>query len=169
MTKQHAELMAAMVEYDRGDPLRIQHLVKVYTFCTLIGLQEGLAPQTLNTLQTAAIVHDIGIHLSEKKYGRNTGKYQEIEGPAEAEKLLRHMGGYTEEEIARVCFLVAHHHTFNAVDGIDYQILLEADFLVNAFEKSMPRESVETFEHRVFKTETGKKLLEQTFLSERAE
>ena len=36
--------------------------------------------------------------------------------------------------VNRIIFLVAHHHTFQEVDGIDYQILLEADYLVNADE-----------------------------------
>lgn len=31
----------------------------------------------------------------------------------------------------RVSYLVGHHHTYDHIDGMDYQILVEADFLVN--------------------------------------
>ena len=33
--------------------------------------------------------------------------------------------------IRRVEYLVGHHHTYKDIDGLDYQILVEADFLVN--------------------------------------
>ena len=33
---------------------------------------------------------------------------------------------------------MTHHHTYTGVDGIDYQILLEADYLVNADESHYP-------------------------------
>ena len=39
--------------------------------------------------------------------------------------------GYDKKIIERVSYLVAHHHTYNEIDDVDYQILVEADFLVN--------------------------------------
>ena len=44
-----------------------------------------LDEKTYKTLKLAAIVHDIGIHKAEKKYGQCGGKLQEKEGPPEAE------------------------------------------------------------------------------------
>ena len=38
--------------------------------------------------QTAALTHDIGIHVCEEKYGNCNGKLQEKEGPAIAKKLF---------------------------------------------------------------------------------
>lgn len=35
---------------------------------------------------------------------------------------------YDKDIIERVCYLVGHHHTYNSIDGMDYQILVEADF-----------------------------------------
>ena len=32
----------------------------------------------------------------------------------------------------RIAFLISHHHTIDQIDGMDYQILIEADYLVNA-------------------------------------
>ena len=63
-----------MMEYDHGDVPRIQHFVKVYEFARMIGLMEGLDSKTQFTLESAAVVHDIGIHISEQKYGSSSGK-----------------------------------------------------------------------------------------------
>lgn len=152
-----------MVEYDKGDAPRIQHFMKVHDFAVTIAQLENVDEETLFILETAAILHDIGIHVSEQKYGNCNGKHQEEEGPAEARKLLTQVGGYTEAQTERVCFLIAHHHTYRNVEGIDLQILLEADFLVNAFEDHIAPEGIETFERKVFKTQTGKHLLETMF------
>ena len=100
----------------------------VYMFAALIGKMEGLPPEQQEILEIAAILHDIGIIPAEKKYGFNNGKLQEQEGPAYARALLQEAGGYPPELIDRVCFLIAHHHTYEGVDGPDWQILLEADF-----------------------------------------
>ena len=103
------DLMVAMMVYDQGDTKRIQHFVKVYEFARMIGIMENLDEKTQFILESAAIVHDIGIHISEQKYGSSSGKYQEIEGPAEAEKLLAELG-YPTDVTERVCYLVGHHH-----------------------------------------------------------
>lgn len=160
MKKQHARLMAAMVEYDRGDAARIQHFVKVHDFATTIGKLEGVDKKTMFVLETAAILHDIGIHKSESLYGDCNGKHQEELGPAEALSLMQNVGGYTAEQMDRVCFLISRHHTYTGVDGIDWQILLEADFLVNSFEDKLSADAITRFKEKVFKTETGKRLLD---------
>ena len=160
MDKQHARLMAAMVEYDRGDAKRIQHFVKVHDFAATIGQLEGVDDDTMFVLETTAILHDIGIHESERLYGNCNGKHQEELGPDEARRLMARVGGYSEGQTARVCHLIGHHHTYTGVDGMDWQILLEADFLVNSFEDELSMDAVRHFEAKVFKTESGKRLLE---------
>ena len=66
--------------------------------------------------------------------------------------------GLAAEDVERICYLVGHHHTYDQVDGMDYQILLEADFLVNIYEDGLSREAANRALERVFKTEAGKKL-----------
>ena len=46
---------------------------------------------------------------------------------------------------------------------MDYQILLEADFLVNAGEQEKYRKMVGEYRKKVFKTKTGIDLLEKMF------
>lgn len=82
-------LCVRAIHYDEGDPKRIQHLIKVHYFARLIGMCEQVAPEVLFILEAAAIVHDIGIHVCEKKYGACDGKHQELEGPAVAKKICR--------------------------------------------------------------------------------
>ncbi len=150
-------LLTAMMEYDRGDAPRIQHFIKVYEFARIIGKLEKLDEHTQLILESAAIVHDIGIHVAEQKYGSSNGKYQEIEGPAEAEKLLKVLG-WPSDVTERVSYLVGHHHTYRNMDGLDYQILVEADFLVNLYEDDISPAGQKHAYEKIFKTESGKLL-----------
>lgn len=160
---EHTNVIHEMILFDRGDARRIQHFLKVYQFAALIGKLEGLSPEQQEILEIAAILHDIGIIPSEKKYGISNGKLQEQEGPAYARELLNRIDGYGQEFIDRVCFLIAHHHTYEGVDGLDWQILLEADFLVNSFEKNMPEEAIKKFRASVFRTKSGIALLNNQY------
>ena len=155
-------LIAQAIAFDRGDARRIHHFLKVYAYADTIGRLEGLPDDVQETLAAAAILHDIGIHAAEEKYGSSSGKYQELEGPAPARRILSSLG-CDEGRIDRVCYLIAHHHTYDGVDGMDYQILLEADFLVNAYEDNLTKEAICTFCRKVFRTESGIRLLRQTF------
>ncbi len=157
------ELIIKMTEFNAGDPKRIQHFIKVYEFAHVIAVQEGLDEQTRRILDIASIMHDIGIRPSEEKYGRCDGKLQEQEGPAYAREMLTDFPEVTANETERVCYLIAHHHTYENVDGMDYRILLEADFLVNAMEDNLKKESIVNFRNKVFETGTGKHLLDTMF------
>ncbi len=80
---------------------------------------------------------------------------------------MEHLGGYTDEQIKRVCYLIGHHHTYHDIDGLDYQILVEADFLVNIYEDNIPADHAKIVRGKIFRTATGKKLLDEMFLHER--
>jgi len=159
----HAKLIAAMVEYEKGVPHRIQHFLKVYGFAKTIGELENLDNDSRFILETAAIVHDIGIKPALEKYGSSAGKYQEELGGSPARNLLGGLG-FDESVVDRIVFLVEHHHTYTGVVGLDWQILLEADFLVNMFEEEMTADAVKSAYDKVFKTETGKRLCEEMYL-----
>ena len=152
------EAIRAMIGWERGEPHRIQHFLKVHSFCRYIGQEEGVAGEELERLELAGVVHDIGIRPAEEKFGKHDGPIQEREGVEPARQLLRGIG---LEEAAAECiaFLVGHHHTLTGVDGIDWQILLEADFLVNSQENAMPLSAIRRAEETFFRTESGKWLL----------
>lgn len=154
-----------MIKYYAGDVKRINHFMKVHGFAKVIGEGENLDENTMFILETAAYVHDIGIKMSEQKYNSSAGQYQEELGPAEAEKMLKKLG-FDEDVIKRVSYLVGHHHTYSNIDGIDYQILIEADFIVNIFEDEIEADSIKSIREKIFKTETGKKILDNMYNTE---
>jgi HD superfamily phosphodiesterase len=151
-----------MITYFQGDPKRIQHFMKVHSFARTIGLNEGLMEDVQYLLEVAAITHDIGIKLSEEKFGSSDGKYQEQEGPAEAEKLLKEIG-YDEEFIDKVCFIIAHHHTYKGIDNAPHRILVEADFLVNIYEEHISMELAKNVKEKIFRTKSGIKIFEEMY------
>ena len=81
-----AQLMRAMIKYDGGDAPLIQHFVKVHDFARMIAIAEGMTGEDLFVLEAAAILHDVGIHVSQARYGNCDGKHQEELGPDEATK-----------------------------------------------------------------------------------
>ena len=151
-----------MIELYHGDAKRIQHFCKVHSYAKLIAEMENVDAETLFILETAALTHDIGIHLCEEKYGNSNGKLQEKEGPAIAEKLFADLG-FSKEVSERVQYLIAHHHTYNNIDGIDYQILVEADFLVNMYEDELSEETMQNAYRNIFRTEAGKKICREMY------
>lgn len=156
------DLYMKMMEYYGGDPARLQHFVKVHSFSRIIGIKEGLSGKEQLILEAAAYVHDIGIKPAEEKYGSSAGPYQEKEGPAVAEAMLGELG-FAEDVISRVSYLVGHHHTYKNIDGMDYQILVEADFLVNLFEDHVSEVGICHAYASIFKTETGKKICREMY------
>lgn len=158
----HEKLITAAIEYDRGDPKRIQHFIKVHSFAKLIGICEGLSDDTMKVLETAAILHDIGIHEGERLYGRNDGQIQQELGPGIAAHIMDTVGGYDDVK-ERVMYLIAHHHTYTGIDGKDLQILIEADFIVNLYEDSASPDAVKSAYESIFVTESGKRVFKDCF------
>lgn len=156
------KLHLAMINLYQGDSKRIQHFCKVHSYAKLIGEMENVDKDTLFILEAAALTHDIGIHLCEEKYGNCDGKLQEKEGPDIAKKLLADLG-FEDAVSDRVQYLIAHHHTYTNIDCIDYQILVEADFLVNMYEDSLPIDAIETAYNKIFRTESGKRICKEMF------
>ncbi len=161
MDREH-KLLERMTDWYSGDPARIQHFIKVYTFAKEIAYGEGLDEAQTELIGAAALVHDIGIKIAEEKYGRCEGPLQEKEGAPEAEKMLLETG-YPANVAERVSYLVGHHHTYTDIDGIDYRILVEADFLVNLFEDKSEEKTVRSVLRKIFVTRTGRNLCRTMF------
>ena len=143
----NGELIGEMIAWESGCPRRIDHFLKVYGLAKAIASREQLSSTTMNLVETAAILHDIGIRPSLEKYGTSTGPQDDA-------------------FIERVCWLIGHHHTYQDVHDIDHQILIEADFLVNLEEKKAPQEQILRVLEDHFKTATGKQFLHQMLLAQ---
>lgn len=155
-------LIYEMTKFFTGQPHRVQHFMKVYVYSAMIGRSENLNEEEQRILETAAIVHDIGIKPSEEKYGDCIGKHQEEMGPPCARKMLEKLG-YDEKCIKRVEYLIGHHHKYTNIDGKDYQILVEADFIVNMLEDNIPQKSIIETINRIFKTKLGTDLCREMY------
>ena len=156
------KLHFAMIRLYSGDVKRIQHFCKVHSYAKLIAEMENMDADTLFILEAAALTHDIGMHYCEEKYGSCNGKLQEKEGPAIAKRLLVELD-FEEQVSERVQYLIAHHHTYDDIDGMDYQILVEADFLVNLYEDGLSKEEIEYTYKKIFRTDSGKRLCREMF------
>lgn len=155
-------IVPLMIQYYGGDPKRIQHFMKVYAFARAICEEEGITGEIAEIIEVASLVHDIGIKLTDEKYTAAGTASQELEGPQLSDMLLLNIG-YDREMVSRVHYLVAHHHTYDDIDAMDYQVLVEADFLVNAFDDRLDKESIKIVRDTVFKTNAGKKYITDMF------
>lgn len=157
-----SNIMSKMIEYFNGDVRRINHAVKVHSFAKTIGELEGVPKEKLEILEVASILHDIGIKESERKYSSSAAKYQELEGPPVACDILQSFE-VSKDFMDRVSYLIGNHHTHSRIDDIDFQILIEADFIVNIFEDSIKKEQIEIIGQKYFKTNTGKAFIESMY------
>ena len=154
-----------MIDFYKGNHHDINHFLKVWAMAKTIGELEGLDGHTQEVLELAAVIHDIACPLCREKYGDADGKHQELESPPLVEAFFAEFP-VDRADVARISWLAAHHHTYTEIGGIDHQILLEADYLVNADEHGYSRAGVENFRQRVFRTAAGTRLLNSIYLRE---
>ena len=157
-----AQVMEKMIAYSEGNIHDIDHLIRVWTYAKTIGELEGLDTNTQYILEVAAITHDIACPLCRQKYGNTNGRHQEEEGARLVKAFLSDCV-MRAEQIDRIAYLIGHHHTFHDIDGMDYQILIEADYIANASENGYSRENVTNFMKKIMKTESGKRLTKAVF------
>lgn len=140
-----------------ADTRRINHALKVLAFAEQImdGEKTGRAMRHIVTV--TAILHDAGIKVAEEKYHSSAGPYQEQEGPPVARAIMRR-AGEDEAVIDRVCYIIGGHHTPGKNDGLDFQIIWEADLLVNIEEDGLTgdKDKLRRIIAKNFKTATGK-------------
>lgn len=153
-----AAAIQKMILFYDGSVHDIEHFMKVWGYAKAIGELEHLDPHAQRTLELAAIAHDIACPLCREKYGSTAGPYQQTEGVPLTRDFYADFG-LPAEQLERICYLVGHHHTFENIEGADYQILVEADFIVNASESGMSKQAIAAFCQNVFRTDTGKSLL----------
>ena len=157
-----SQIMEKMISCSNGNIHDIEHLTHVWTYAKTIGELEELDGETQFILEVSAITHDIACPLCREKYGSASGKRQEEEGPALVRDFLADTD-MTPAQIERVAYLVGHHHTLHDIDGLDYQILIEADYIVNACEGGYDKETVRAFMEKFMRTGSGRRLARAVF------
>ena len=141
----------------------IEHTLKVLARAKQIC--EGERIDDAFILQVAilgSIFHDIGIPDAVTKHTSMEAPYQEQEGPPVARRLMGEEG-VRPDILERVCYIVGYHHTADKVDGLDFQVIWEADFIVNIDEGNIVLEpgEVERSVDENLKTETARVLIRE--------
>jgi HD superfamily phosphodiesterase len=152
-----------MISYNSPDVKRINHTLKVFAFASYMANCENCDDKTKTIISLASILHDIGIREAEKIYNSAAGKYQEELGPKIAQELIGDLQ-IPDEIKSRVYYLIASHHSYDKIDAKDFQILVEADFLVNIFEDEMNLAAITSIKNKIFKTNSGILLLNSMYL-----
>nr|WP_271716052.1 HD domain-containing protein [Anaeromicropila herbilytica] len=159
------DISRCLIEYFENDVRRINHAMKVASFARSIALEERVSEKELLIIEICGYLHDVGIKLAEEKYQSSSGKLQEELGPDIVKTLLNNLN-IEDDILARICYIIGNHHSYNKIDGIDFQILVEADFIVNIYEDNVLKREVEEVNQRIFRTITGKSYLKHLYLSE---
>jgi Rrf2 family protein len=158
------KLIYEMRQIFKGDTRRIEHAFKVLDYAEQIHLTEGGNPFII---KAAAVLHDIGIPVSIRKYGSSAGKYQEIEGPPIAQKILSKYK-IPSDRIDHICKIIANHHTARNIDTTEFKIIWDADWLVNLPEElpNANEKKLKSVIKRIFKTKAGYSLARKLFLNQ---
>ena len=82
-----------------------------------------------------ALLHDVGIKVSEEQHGYNNGRTQEEYGPPVAEKLLASIG-FPLEKIEIVKQIIGNHHSPSRYGYPELAVLKKADQIVNRDEEA---------------------------------
>jgi hypothetical protein len=142
-----------MIRYFGKDASLINHTLKVYGFACAIAEEESVSKELGIVVRLAALLHDIGVPEAVRKHQSAAGNFQEMEGPIVAKQILGER--YPRDIVERVLYLVGNHHSYSRIDGTDFQILVEADFLVNLDEAKSSRDEALRIGEKYFKTHTG--------------
>ena len=155
-------LMKAMEAYFNGDTKRINHARKVTEYAgELLAGEKG----DYSIVIGASVLHDIGIHQAEKKYGSTSGKYQEIEGPPIARRILAGLG-FEGNQIDEICEIIAHHHSPGKITTNNFAILYDADWLVNLRDEYSIQDTAKLSNiiEKVFLTPSGRAKAREIYL-----
>ncbi len=166
MNTSKESLLQAMEAYFQTDTRRINHARWVTEYAEELLSREG---GDYLVVIGAAVLHDIGIHQAEKKYGSTAGKYQEKEGPPIARRILTE-SGFQPEKIEEICEIIAHHHSPGKITTHNFGILYDADWLVNLRDEYdiQDRGKLNGIVERVFLTLSGKAMAREIYLSAEA-
>jgi len=156
-----------MKEHFGSDERRINHALKVLAVAEMIMNGEQVKEITRDVVTVTALLHDVGIKAAEQKYNSSAGPYQEIEGPPIVRDIMERLGS-PSEIIDRVVYIVGGHHTASKNDGLDFQIIWEADLMVNIEEDGLNErpEKLPAIISKNFETSTGRQLAMERYCEE---
>lgn len=156
-------LISEMTKVFGSDVRRINHAMAVLWHAQRIRAAEG---GDALVVDAAAILHDIGIHEAERKHGSAAGKYQELEGPPIASKILEKLG-IAGDRAEHICCIVGNHHSARDIDSAEFSCIWDADWIVNIPEEcsGMAGDKLASFIDKIMRTRTGRETARGLYLS----
>jgi HD superfamily phosphodiesterase len=127
-----SHIIRVLIEFFGTDNQRIEHALRVLYHAEKI--MEDNESCDSEIVIASALLHDVGIKISEERLGQNTGKTQEEFGPPAAEELLRAIE-FPADKIEKIKEIIGNHHSPSRYDYIELEILKQADKIVNTGEK----------------------------------
>ena len=128
-----AKIARLLIEYFANDNRRIEHAFAVLKEAELLQFKSDTAYDD-EIVIASALLHDVGIKMSEEKLGYNNGKTQEEFGPPVAEELLRSIN-LPQAKINIVKDIIANHHSPSRYDYPELELLKKADRIINKNDK----------------------------------
>jgi len=148
------QLIGAVKAEFGDDQRRITHALRVLEAAQEILCHEEGNPRII---VAAALLHDIGIQEAERRHGSAAPKYQELEGPPIARRILEALD-FAELDIQAVCRIVGSHHSARDAEGPEFDVVWDADGLVNLRDEAGGRsgDELRALIDRIFRTATGR-------------
>ena len=135
-----------MKQYHRGDPIKVQHFVRVYTLAKSIGELEKLSEEEQQILELAAVVHNV-----------------EGDDRIPVVRDMLRSCGIEEAAAMRVCHMVENSENYEHISSLDHQILVEAKLIVDLKEQNAGEKEIIRKGEDLFITNTGKLFLKRAF------
>lgn len=163
VTRLHKEVISYFAQTDLT---QIEHTETVHNFAQLIARLEKCDEHKQDLIEMSALLHDIGCPNSKLKYGNTNAPNQEKEGKPMAEAMLASYP-IPETDKALIAQVVGSHHHLNVLKTLGFEILAEADLIVNLLEGYYSIEQAQHLYEHFVNTESAKELYRHMFLNEK--
>ena len=169
MTIKRSKIMKEMILYYGNNLKKINEFLNVYTYSKIIGELENLDEKRQELLEVYAITNNISNNELEKKDEIESLTFKKMHGPNIVSEMLKKIG-YDEDLIKKAVQQIQSNNFEKivegeefSIDGLDLQILLEANFLADAVLGKIDKKNFEHARLNLFRTKSGKDIFEAMF------
>ncbi|MFI3321425.1 MAG: hypothetical protein R3Y50_02740 [Rikenellaceae bacterium] len=136
----------------------ILHTQEVVSYTRLIATGEGLDSKSVDMLEMAAWLHDIGCPEAKEIYGNSLPVSQQIVGRIETDKLLSNISTLTPEQKSWLSNVVGTHHQHRSANEFKFMPLFEADIIANFLSGYYEMTQAQHYYNRLIGSNSGKML-----------
>ena len=159
------QAMKRMIDYYAAcDSTQIAHTLCVHEYTRMLAMREGYDERKRGLLEIAALLHDIGCPSAKWKYGDSQPIHQQQEGMCIAADWFASDPSWLDTQEAQwVVDVVGAHHNAVQAEVLGFEVLYEADLIVNLFEGYYPVDYADVYYRKMVRTKSGKQLFRQLF------